>query len=397
MRYGKALVVALAAAAVCGVVVAVLVIRGQHAPPPREIVHVYPGEDIQSALEAAAARPDKCTVQVHEGTYRPTRPGQALVYFNARHDGIVLEGVGEVVLTAANPDVADRKSKSYPAIVNHVVYFGDEISNSTVLRNVRITGGNAFMDGPPGLIEVRMRDDVKRTGQFVAFDSPIESNKRLPKSHMFFSDGAGILVHGRSYPTIENVEIAGNRSCLCGGGVSVQHFIDFLEQPVRFRNCIFRDNRAAVSGSAVDAYSPGSWVELENCLFVGNISDEKVDFTQDHGFGALTVLPMCRATVSHCTFTDNGSAVDDQGRESVYRHSIFWKNTRAGGVVAKSRFELNLPPSATTTGCFLHGAINDLHSRVPRDTNHFDPPDPDFDDTFRPRNLLYAGAGYRPR
>ena len=31
------------------------------------------------------------------------RKGQALIWFNARHDGITLEAVGDVVLTAANP------------------------------------------------------------------------------------------------------------------------------------------------------------------------------------------------------------------------------------------------------------------------------------------------------
>ncbi len=69
--------------------------------------HVYPKGRIQDALEAAARDPVNKTVYVHAGTYRPPARGQALIWFNARHDGITLEAVGDVVLTAANPEIAD--------------------------------------------------------------------------------------------------------------------------------------------------------------------------------------------------------------------------------------------------------------------------------------------------
>ena len=71
--------------------------------------HVYPGGRIQDALEAAARDPENKTVLVHAGTYRPAAPGQALIWFNARHDGITLEAIGDVTLTAANPALADRR------------------------------------------------------------------------------------------------------------------------------------------------------------------------------------------------------------------------------------------------------------------------------------------------
>ena len=86
--------------------------------------HVYPKDRIQDALEAAAADPVNKTVYVHAGTYRPAAKGQALIWFNAKHDGITLEAVGDVILTAANPEIADKGAPSYPAVVNHVVYFG---------------------------------------------------------------------------------------------------------------------------------------------------------------------------------------------------------------------------------------------------------------------------------
>ena len=107
--------------------------------------HVHPGDSIQRALEQAGADSVHKTVKVHPGTYRPARPGQALIWFNARHDGIVLEALGDVVLTAANPDLADPNAASFPAVVNHVVYFGDGISRRTVLRGFKITGANNFV------------------------------------------------------------------------------------------------------------------------------------------------------------------------------------------------------------------------------------------------------------
>src|SRR5579884_3133296 len=91
-------------------------------PEPVHVFDVYPGGDIQQALEEAAPVRGERLVRVHAGTYRPKEAGQALVHFNARHDGITLEAVGDVTLTAANPDLADPKAPSYPAVVSHVIY-----------------------------------------------------------------------------------------------------------------------------------------------------------------------------------------------------------------------------------------------------------------------------------
>src|SRR5687768_9008427 len=66
--------------------------------------HVHPKGQIQEALEAAARDPINKTVYVHAGTYRPRTRAQALIWFNARHDGITLEAVGDVVLDARNPE-----------------------------------------------------------------------------------------------------------------------------------------------------------------------------------------------------------------------------------------------------------------------------------------------------
>src|SRR5262249_53766832 len=132
---------------------------------------VQPGGNIQAALEAAAKDPANKIVYVHPRTYRPPAPGQALSWFNPRPAGITLEPVGDVVLTAANPAIADKKAPSFPAVVNHVVYFGNGVSTKTVLRGFRVTGANNYTTG---------------TGT----RSPIESDD-LRKTPFFYLDGGG--------------------------------------------------------------------------------------------------------------------------------------------------------------------------------------------------------------
>jgi len=345
--------------------------------------HVYPGGSIQDALDAAARDPVGKTVYVHAGTYRPSAKGQALLWFNARHDGITLQAVGEVILTAANPAIADPKAPSFPAVVNHVVYFGDGVSRKTVFRGFKITGANNFTTG---------------SGE----KSPIESDE-IRKTTFFYTDGGGIKIYARSYPTIEDVEVYGNYSSPCGGGVSVEH-LGATQDSVLFRNCIFRNNRTQTTGAAVDVLH-GSRAVIENCLFVGNIANLGVDyvglltggeFHPEHGSGALTVFPESRATVSRSTFTGNWAGVDDEGAGSTYVDSIFWKNTLAGGISVGSRYEIDIADAAGVRGSFIHGALDDVRGTINREANVFDPPDPRFDARFVPQAPQYGKVGYRP-
>ncbi len=346
--------------------------------------HVYPNQSIQDALEAAARDPNDKAVYVHAGTYRPAAKGQAFIWLNARHDGITLEAVGDVTLTAANPDIADAHHPGYPAVVNHVVYFGDGITRKTTFRGFKITGANNFTTG-------------------VGEKSPIEADE-IRKTTFFYTDGGGIKVYARSYPVIENVEVFGNYSSPCGGGVSVEH-LGRPQDSVLFRNCVFRDNRTQTTGAAIDLLH-GSYATIENCLFVGNIANLGVDYVgllggaeyhAEHGSGALTVFEGSRATVSRCTFTGNWNGVDDNGTGSTYVDSIFWKNTLKGGISPGTRYELDIADAEGVRGSFIHGEIGDLRDTIDRKRNTFDPPDPRFDAKFVPQSTQYAKVGYRPQ
>jgi hypothetical protein len=350
------------------------------------VVHVWPGDEIQAALERAAGDPALGRVEVHAGTYRPARPGQALLWFNARHDGLTVEAIGEVILTAANPEIADPQAASFPAVVNHVVYFGDGVSEKTLFRGFKITGANGFLSREEG------EHAVERE-----FEEP-----ELRRDLFFYSDGGGIKVFGRSYPTLERLEVYDNFTSPCGAGLSIEHR-GFNQRAVRIVDSIFRGNRTRITGSAVDLL-PGSSAILENCLFVGNLSNTGTDnlspdgkaYLGESGSGALTVFKGSRAVVSRSTFTGNRNGVDDLNGRNLYLNSIFWRNDVPGGATQGKRYELLLADGSGVSGCFVGGRLEDEGGTVDPRRNELEAPDPDFDDAYRPRAAAYAGAGYRP-
>lgn len=356
-------------------------------PDARGIYHVHPGEDVQAVLDAAAQSGTDVTVKIHAGTYQPTRHGQAFIRFNRQHDGIKLEAVGKVVLTAANRRIAAPRDAGFPAIVNHVVYFGDGITPRTVLRGVIITGANGFVGDDSTLPAIE----------------PDSELPELKKSLFFYVDGGAIKIFGRSYPTIDSVVIRDNMTRLCGAGVSVEHR-GFSSDAPRFRNCVFRDNRCPGTGAALDVLG-GSAAEIENCLFVGNIGNAGMDqiasqyglrYNDQHGCGALTVFPGSRVSVRRCTFTNNWNGADDKGVGNLYVDSIFWQNVASDGSRPGGPFELDIADASNVRGCYIGGNVADLRQTIDPQDNNLEAPDPQFDMLFQPRAVEYRNVGYRP-
>ena len=345
--------------------------------------HVFPGENIQSALDQAALNPTSKVVKVHAGVYRPDSKRQALIWFQQKHDGIRLEAVGDVTLTAANPELSDPKSRAHPAIVNHVVYFGDGVSSRTVLQGFKITGANHFVTRSP---------------------PEVEANAALEKGLFFYADGGAVKIFGRSYPTLRRLEIVDNYASPCAGGISVEH-----EAPargvragaVRIEDCVFRQNRAQVTGAAVDLL-PGSAAVISNCLFVANLGNLGVNYISENktapeftNSAALTVFPGARAEVWNCTFTGNRNGVDDYGAQSLYRDCIFWRNTLGGAYYAGARYELEVQDQARVAGCFFGGPVLDPGGVISKTNNVFAASDPIFDAQFQPQSAAYRAAGFR--
>ena len=197
------------------------------------------------------------------------------------------------------------------------------------------------------------------------------------------------------------MEVYDNYTSPCGGGVSVEHR-GFNKNTVLFRNCVFRNNRCQTTGSAIDIL-PNSSAIIENCLFVGNISNTGVDeisqgedYNGEHGSGALTVFPGSRVRVSRCTFTGNWNGVDDKGVGNVYMNTIFWMNNAEGGISPGRRYEIDILDGSGVRGCFLKGDIDDLRGTLDKHRNVLNGPNPDFDASYRPRAKAYQSAGYRP-
>ena len=347
-------------------------------------LHVHEGDEIQAALDRAAEENVKL-VLVHAGVYRPSEPRQALIWLNRRHDGIHLKAVGEVVLTAANPKVAQPQDKSFPAVVNHVVYCGDGLGAETILEGFKITGANNFTTTEGPVIEPTTDPLLKRTAYF-------------------YYDGGGVKVFGRSYPTLVDLEICDNYSSPCGAGISIEHR-GFCEQQVTIRDCIFRNNRVPLTGAALDLLGDdkGSAARVDNCLFVNNASNCSMDnrslklgsWMPKLGHGAITVFTRSKLAMTNCTITGNRNGIDDTSPNSSYQRCIFWKNDQAGGWVQGERYETAITHAQIVRDCVIGGRCerSDLseHNVVSGSDN------PQFDNQFRPANEVYEGKGYRPR
>ena len=342
--------------------------------------HVYPGDNIQDALQQAADGQTKL-IKVHAGEYRPNSKRQALIWFNKAHDGIRLEAEGPVTLTAANPELTTPSEPGYPAVVNHVVYFGDGISSNTVLRGFRITGANNF---------------VSREGT-----KDMEPDRRITKNWFFYADGGAIKVFGRSYPQICQIELVDNFSSPCGAGISVQHQ-GLNQQPVWIQNCVFRRNRAQVTGAAIDLLA-GSSAFVANCLFVGNVSNTGDDVVAKQSgerpfvnSGVVTVFQNSSAIVRDCTFTGNRNGVDDMGGKSSYFNCVFLDNNLDAGLKGFARYELAINAGGKVSGCLFNGKIHDVSHAISAQENVLDAPPAKFDQDFVPQTPEYKNAGYRP-
>jgi hypothetical protein len=343
---------------------------------------VFPGDNIQEAVELAAKNPTNKLVKVHSGEYRPEEKRQALIWFNKKHNGVRLEAEGAVTLTAANPRIAERTEQGFPAVVNHVVYFGDGISSKTILKGFRITGANSFLTRK----QTRM----------------MEPDVTIPRNLFFYSDGGAIKIFGRSYPTIQNCEIVDNFTSPCGAGISVQQQ-GFNTNEVIIENCTFLRNRAQVTGVAVDLLA-GSAARIINCLFVGNISNTGEDVVAKSSGeppflnnGALTIFQNSRAEVLNCTFTGNRNGVDDLGGQSRYVNCIFSDDNLEGGLKGLTRYELDIKAGAKeVTGCFINGPVQGAAHVISVERNVLNAPAPKFNDRFVPEAPEYKNAGYRP-
>lgn len=343
--------------------------------------HVRPGDRIQDAIDLAATNWVQKTVWVHAGEYRPDTRRQALVGFNRRHDGVRLLALPGVTLTAANAGLSDPGEPSHPAVVNHVVYFGDGVSTNTLMQGFRLTGANGFI--------------TKTNTQ------ALEPNRTIPKNHFFYSDGGAVKVFGRSSPRLVGLTVEDNFTRPCGAGISIQQQ-GFRDTPVLVASCRFLNNRAQGTGPAIDLLA-GSSAMILNCLFVGNVSNTGEDIVAkasgERPFannGAITIFWESLALVQNCTFTGNRNGVDDMGGDSVYVANLFHGNVAEGGLPGHGRYELAINAGGRVEGCAILGRVHDAKKVIDPGKNRLEGPDPRLDADHVPQAPEYSGIGYRP-
>ncbi|MEO8428271.1 MAG: right-handed parallel beta-helix repeat-containing protein [Verrucomicrobiota bacterium] len=228
----------------------------------------------------------------------------------------------------------------------------------------------------------------------------------MPRGLFFYADGGAIKVFGASFPTLRHLQIENNYASPCAGGVSVEHAGHGggnSSSTVVLENCIFRNNRAQITGAAVDLL-PGSSAIISNCLFVGNIANLGVNYISDNkaapeftNSAPLTVFPGSRVTVLNSTFTGNRDGAEDLGQQSVYQNCLFWKNSMGGAFYEGDRYDLNVGGAAQVDGCFFGGAVLDPNHVISPTTNKVIAlVDPLFDVRFQAKAAQYENVGFRP-
>jgi hypothetical protein len=219
----------------------------------------------------------------------------------------------------------------------------------------------------------------------------------------FYSDGGAVKIFGRSSPTLRQLEVLDNYASPCAGGISVQQQNEEGHglAAVRIENCIFRQNRSQITGAAVDLL-PGSSAVISNCLFIGNLANQGVNFISENkarpeftNSSPVTVFPTSRAVMQHCTFTGNRNGADDLGSQSIYQNCVFWGNDLGNAFYGGARYDLQIEDSAQVSGCIFGGIVLDRRGVVSKRSNVFNAPDPKFDPQFNPTSPEYGTAGFR--
>ena len=344
-------------------------------------VYVAPGQNLQAAVDLAASASKDRRLVLRPGVHQTESTQFCLLALTSEHDGVVVEGMTGAELSARSATRPDH------ATVAHVIYCGHGLSSQTLIRNLKITGakGLATNSGVPD------EDFGKLEGQ-------------LNRGLFFFMDGGAVKIFGRSSPVFEDVEFSDNETRLCGGAVSVEQQ-GFGEGPATFRSCRFFRNRCPATGAAVDVLE-GSFVQLENCLFVDNVGNYGMDsvlaefglsYNETHGSGALTVFPNSTAIVDRCTFTRNWNAVDDHGKGSQYTNSIFVSNNASDGSRSGHPYEVDVVERHIVRQCIFNSDHADLQGTVDTGENTFTNEAAGFDGNFVPSNPQFHSFGFRPK
>jgi len=221
------------------------------------------------------------------------------------------------------------------------------------VQNFRLTGANHFVTN--------------------SFQTVMEPDQKLPKGRFYFGDGGAIKIYRRSYPVLRDLEIVDNYASPCAGGISIQHEGE-TNGMVLIEDCVFKNNRAEVTGAALDLLW-GSSARVVNSLFAANASNMGPGegynpFTNN---GVVTIFPGSRISMERCTLVQNRNGVDDMSGLSEFSRCVFFENNLEAGKPGQVRFELDLQRGSKVHDCAINGPIKDPLQVVTATNNFLNP------------------------
>jgi predicted outer membrane repeat protein len=303
-------------------------------------------DNLQSALDAAAATSGPDQIWIARGTYKPSKiyaPLDAgnvpvvggnsglnvanLKTFNLP-SGVSLYGglkFGDQSLASRDPagnptilsgDLAGNDSNAATPVTGqadradnawHIVTAGNDVTHTGVtvlLDGLQFIGGYAAGPNVGGTLSPFVQGHSDGGGVFSAFGSSVTINNCLFHYNYAASDGGGVMSDGSNL-VVTHSQFLNNFAVTRAGGLEgLNDFEGGASHTSTIDNCYFQDNGCAVFGGAMvgeGAYQgANSEMTITNSTFVHNTAPE----------GGAIVFDTLTVTIDGCTFTNNVSTVN---------------------------------------------------------------------------------------
>lgn len=265
--------------------------------------------DLQSGLATANSGD---TIEIGQGTYKPTSSTDATATFQLKNGVTILGGYAGVGQT--NPDLCNVAS--YPTILsgdigtvgvssdnsNHVVT-GSGVNATAILDGVTITSGNdgTSVGGGSAIFNNSGSPTINNCTISHNLDSAVyNANSSATFTNCTFTSNAtptggydgGAMYNFGFTGSLTNCTFTSNTGYNDGGAL-----YNFSVN-MSITNCVFASNTAAGEGAAMlNGYAT---IRLTDSLFYSNKGGQAT---------CITEINSCNVTATNCTFADNQSAV----------------------------------------------------------------------------------------
>jgi predicted outer membrane repeat protein len=303
-------------------------------------------------MQALGAAGSGTTLEVAQGTYKPTTSTNRLYAFGLKNNVAIYGGYSGY--GTPNPDARDVIA--YPTILSgdigvvgdnsdnsYNVVYGKYLNQTAVLDGVTITGGNAN-HGPDN-------NNDAGGGLNLGSSSPTLTNVTFTGNNAIFAGG---LFNASSSPTLTNCTFSGNTASVGGGGIA-----NYNCSPV-LNNCTFSGNSSVFNGGGV--WNDNALPTLNSCTFNGNTAGKQ---------GGGVYNDSSSATLTNCTFSGNtagyGGGVYNDASPATLTNCTFNSNKviyKGGGVYndASSATLINCAFSANMSTQYGGALFNDASS-----------------------------------